>query len=91
MAFRYVFVGDTLADIYPKCGSIEDVWRMFNEMPIRNVVTWTAMVLRQMWAREEGTGTISTNATAGCTTQQYLTNVIVDQLMVNKVPLLKKT
>jgi len=68
MGFIYVFVGNSLADMYAKCGSIEDAWRVFNEMPSRNVVTWTTMVLGQMWATAEGTGTISTNATVGCGT-----------------------
>ncbi len=28
-----VFVGITLVDMYAKCGSIEDAWRVFNNMP----------------------------------------------------------
>ncbi len=40
-----VFVGNSLVDMYAKCGSIEDAWRVFNKMPSRNVVTWNAMVL----------------------------------------------
>ncbi|KAH9543638.1 hypothetical protein CY35_13G076200 [Sphagnum magellanicum] len=40
-----VFVGNNLVDMYAKCGSIEDAWRVFNKMPSRNVVTWNAMVL----------------------------------------------
>jgi pentatricopeptide repeat protein len=40
-----VFVGSSLVDLYAKCGSIEDAWRVFNKMPSRNVVTWNAMVL----------------------------------------------
>ncbi len=43
--YSVTFVEDSLADMYAKCGSIEDAWRVFNEMPSRNVVTWTAMVL----------------------------------------------
>jgi pentatricopeptide repeat protein len=38
-----VFVGNSLVDMYAKCGSIEDAWRVFNKMPSRN--TWNAMVL----------------------------------------------
>ncbi len=30
---------------YAKCGSIEDVWRVFNKMLSQDVVTWTAMIL----------------------------------------------
>jgi pentatricopeptide repeat protein len=40
-----VFVGSSLVDMYAKCGSIEDAWRVFNKMPSRNVVTWTSMIL----------------------------------------------
>jgi pentatricopeptide repeat protein len=39
-----VFVGSSLIDIYAKCGSMEDAWRMFNKMPSWNVVTFTAMI-----------------------------------------------
>ncbi len=28
-----VFVGRNLVDMYAKCGSIEDAWRVFNKMP----------------------------------------------------------
>jgi len=40
-----VFVSCSLVDLYIKCGSMEDAWRVFNKMPIRNVVSWTAMIL----------------------------------------------
>jgi pentatricopeptide repeat protein len=39
-----VFVGNSLIDMYEKCGSMEDAQRVFNEMPSRNVVSWTAML-----------------------------------------------
>jgi pentatricopeptide repeat protein len=40
-----VFVGNSLIAMYSKCGSIEDAWRVFHNMPSRDVVTWNAMVL----------------------------------------------
>ncbi len=40
-----VFVGSSLVDMYAKCGSIEDARRVFNKMPSRDVVTWSAMIL----------------------------------------------
>jgi pentatricopeptide repeat protein len=43
-----VFVGSSLVDMYAKCGSMEDAWSVFNKMPARNVVTWTAMILGHM-------------------------------------------
>ncbi|CAM6079031.1 unnamed protein product [Sphagnum tenellum] len=39
------YVGSSLVDMYAKCGSIEDAWRVFNRMPTRNVVAWSAMIL----------------------------------------------
>ncbi len=35
-----VFVGSSLVDMYAKCGSIEDAWRVFDKL-----VTWTIMIL----------------------------------------------
>jgi pentatricopeptide repeat protein len=40
-----VFVGSSLVDMYTKCGSIEEAWKVFNKMPSRDVVTWNAMIL----------------------------------------------
>jgi pentatricopeptide repeat protein len=37
-------VGNSLVDMYAKCGSIEDAWRVFNKMPSQNVVIWTAIL-----------------------------------------------
>ncbi|CAK9883073.1 unnamed protein product [Sphagnum jensenii] len=40
-----VFVGNSLVDMYAKCGSIEDAWKVFNRMLMRDVVVWNAMIL----------------------------------------------
>ncbi|CAK9226167.1 unnamed protein product [Sphagnum troendelagicum] len=40
-----IYVGNSLIDMYAKCGSMEDAWRVFNRMPIRDVVSWNAMIL----------------------------------------------
>lgn len=40
-----VFVGSSLIDLYGKCNQIEYARRIFDEMPLRNEVTWTAMVV----------------------------------------------
>jgi pentatricopeptide repeat protein len=37
--------GSSLVDMYAKCGSLEDAWRVFNKMPSWDVVTWSAMIL----------------------------------------------
>ncbi|CAM6014887.1 unnamed protein product [Sphagnum balticum] len=39
-----VFVANSLIDMYAKCGSMEDAWRVFNKMPSRDVVTWTTIL-----------------------------------------------
>eukprot|EP01018_Ginkgo_biloba_P022446 Gb_27176 [translate_table: standard] len=39
-----VFVGSALVDMYAKCGSIEIARKVFDKMPERNVVSWTAMI-----------------------------------------------
>eukprot|EP01018_Ginkgo_biloba_P025162 Gb_40121 [translate_table: standard] len=40
-----VFVGSALVDMYAKCGSIENARHVFNKMPLRNVVSWNAMIV----------------------------------------------
>ncbi|CAK9193163.1 unnamed protein product [Sphagnum troendelagicum] len=39
-----VFVGSSLVDMYAKCGSMDNAWRVFNKMPFRNVVTWSTIL-----------------------------------------------
>ncbi|KAM2644585.1 hypothetical protein EV1_018231 [Malus domestica] len=39
-----VFVGNALLDMYMKIGKIEKGCRIFDEMPIRNVVSWTTII-----------------------------------------------
>ncbi|KAJ4714336.1 Pentatricopeptide repeat-containing protein [Melia azedarach] len=39
-----VFVGSALLDMYSKIGKIELGCRVFDEMPLRNVVSWTAII-----------------------------------------------
>jgi pentatricopeptide repeat protein len=39
-----VIVGNSLVDMYAKCGSMDDAWRVFSKMPSRDVVTWTTMI-----------------------------------------------
>jgi pentatricopeptide repeat protein len=47
-----VFVGSSLVDKYAKCGSIEDVWRVFNKIPSQGVVTWNTMILGHVKCRQ---------------------------------------
>eukprot|EP01018_Ginkgo_biloba_P006435 Gb_28586 [translate_table: standard] len=39
-----IFVGNALVDMYAKCGSIENAQNVFDKMPERDVVSWTAMI-----------------------------------------------
>ncbi|KAI4350441.1 hypothetical protein L6164_004896 [Bauhinia variegata] len=39
-----VFSGSALLDMYAKCGSIKDALRIFQEMPVRNSVSWNALI-----------------------------------------------
>eukprot|EP01018_Ginkgo_biloba_P019597 Gb_25048 [translate_table: standard] len=40
-----VFVGNALVDMYAKCGRIDDACRVFDKMPKRSVISWTAMIV----------------------------------------------
>ncbi|KAF6144842.1 hypothetical protein GIB67_025697 [Kingdonia uniflora] len=39
-----VFVGSSLVDMYAKCGVIGDARKLFDEMPAKNVVSWSGMI-----------------------------------------------
>ncbi|KAF8400093.1 hypothetical protein HHK36_015968 [Tetracentron sinense] len=39
-----VSMGTALIDMYSRCGSIQEAIRVFDEMPSRNVFTWTALI-----------------------------------------------
>lgn len=39
-----VFVGSSLVDMYAKCGNISTARKVFDEMPERNVVSWSGLI-----------------------------------------------
>ncbi|KAL7139324.1 hypothetical protein ABFS83_09G043100 [Erythranthe nasuta] len=39
-----VFAGNSLVNMYAKCGSVEDAGNAFDEIPERTVVSWSAMI-----------------------------------------------
>ncbi|KAF6165167.1 hypothetical protein GIB67_000751 [Kingdonia uniflora] len=45
MGFVYdVVTGSALVDMYAKCKSLEDSCRVFSEMPVRNWISWSAVI-----------------------------------------------
>ncbi|XP_022764131.1 pentatricopeptide repeat-containing protein At4g21065-like [Durio zibethinus] len=41
---RTVSVGTALIDMYSRCGSVDDSIKVFNGMPVKNVLTWTVLI-----------------------------------------------
>ncbi|KAH7834217.1 hypothetical protein Vadar_013844 [Vaccinium darrowii] len=41
---RYLVIQNTILNMYAKCGSMDDARKVFNEMPDRDMVTWTALI-----------------------------------------------
>ena len=39
-----VYVGSSLVSLYSKCAELENAYRVFEEMPVRNVVSWSAII-----------------------------------------------
>ncbi|KAJ7533648.1 hypothetical protein O6H91_13G058400 [Diphasiastrum complanatum] len=39
-----IFLGNILVDLYVKCGSVLDAWKVFNAMPEHNVCSWTTII-----------------------------------------------
>lgn len=40
----YLFVGSALVDMYGKCGDMRLAKKVFDEMPVRNLVSWNSMI-----------------------------------------------
>ncbi|KAJ0535786.1 putative tetratricopeptide-like helical domain superfamily [Helianthus annuus] len=39
-----IYVGSALIDMYAKCGTVDDAYKVFENMPFKNEVTWNAMI-----------------------------------------------
>ncbi|XP_022977236.1 pentatricopeptide repeat-containing protein At5g03800 [Cucurbita maxima] len=44
----HLSVSNSLIGFYTKCGSVNDVMKLFEAMPIRDVITWTGMITSYM-------------------------------------------
>ncbi|KAK9123689.1 hypothetical protein Sjap_013291 [Stephania japonica] len=40
----HVYVGSSLISLYAKCGRLKEASKVFNEMPVKNVVSWTSLI-----------------------------------------------
>ncbi|XP_024526617.1 pentatricopeptide repeat-containing protein At5g16860-like [Selaginella moellendorffii] len=40
----HVFVANGLIDMYAKCGSMTDAWKVFQSMPVRSLVSWNCVI-----------------------------------------------
>jgi pentatricopeptide repeat protein len=38
------YVGNALIDMYAKCGNLQNAYRIFNQLPNRDVVTWSSLI-----------------------------------------------
>lgn len=46
MRFKsYVLVANTLIDLYSKCGCIDEALQVFHQIPDKNVISWTSIIL----------------------------------------------
>ena len=41
---KYAMIGNTLVDMFTKCGALDRARELFDELPTRNVVSWTALI-----------------------------------------------
>ncbi|OIT22768.1 PREDICTED: pentatricopeptide repeat-containing protein At1g50270 [Nicotiana attenuata] len=39
-----VYIGSTLVDMYAKCGFCDDALKVFEDMPYKNLISWSAMI-----------------------------------------------
>ncbi|KAJ1397988.1 Tetratricopeptide-like helical domain superfamily [Sesbania bispinosa] len=47
-----LYVHCAVIDMFVKCGSLEDARRVFEEMPVRDLASWTAMICGTVWNGE---------------------------------------
>ncbi|MQL80325.1 hypothetical protein Taro_012752 [Colocasia esculenta] len=68
-----IFVGNCIVDMYGKCGEISSAQSAFRELPLRNVVSWTAIMAActQNGLFEEALGLCSEMDASGVRPNEY--------------------
>ncbi len=46
------YVGNSLIDMYAKCGNIEDAWKVFDKMSTHDVVSWNSIISGHVKCRQ---------------------------------------
>ncbi|WP_165349291.1 hypothetical protein [Enterobacter cloacae complex sp. 4DZ1-17B1] len=41
-----IVLGTVLVDMYAKCGALEEVQKVLDELPLQNVVSWNSLIAR---------------------------------------------
>ncbi|KAJ6300175.1 hypothetical protein OIU76_021049 [Salix suchowensis] len=59
------YIGSSLITFYGKCGELDDAYKVFKEMPVRNVVSWTAIISGLLSACT-GSGALGQGRSAHC-------------------------
>lgn len=54
-----IFTGNALITLYSKCGEVEDAKRVFGEMPLKDLVSWNAILSGYAQEGNNGLGAIS--------------------------------
>jgi pentatricopeptide repeat protein len=47
-----LYVGNSLIDMYAKCGNIEDAWKVFDKMLMHDVVSWNSIISGHVKCRQ---------------------------------------
>lgn len=46
-----IIVGTALVKMYGMCGSLDEAWEVFERVPVRDVILWTAIIIAHAWHR----------------------------------------
>ncbi|KAF7145554.1 hypothetical protein RHSIM_Rhsim04G0025800 [Rhododendron simsii] len=61
-----VYVGSSLISFYCKCGELRYAYQVFDEMPVRNVVSWTTIIAGNVLSACTGSGCLGKGKSAHC-------------------------